>query len=537
MERLKCEEGNCVKKAQTTAELPSLGLAEMATRGDASESLLAQGASRAARRGGPSWAQVSAFANLCKTMIGSGLLTLPWATSQFGLTLSLLGLSYLAYLSQAAIRFTVRCVAFSPVHRKMLVDELRVSGSLRNSAISRNNSRNNSRANTLSGISRSNTFDGNEPPQPPERVNAAKASVVTDGHGAGSWQIISETSYGEPARVVTIFALVFSQTGSSVSYFDFVTATAATYLGTPPILNCVALWGLLSILSLLKQLKSVAWLSAAGLLTYIFVLALLFQFGAQRLEDDGWPAAPALARPQGFGAWFGPAIFAFEGMGTALSIYEAMEDADPRPYLSVVSATYALTYVLYAGVGAFGYLAWGEGVDKVVLNSFPAYNTTAGASNGVEADLTMGAHLALSIILTLSFVLQMTPVYHIVEDLLHNADNGRLPPSWWPLTRAAIVALIAIAGYPVPDMETIVALTGSVAFSAIGFILPGIFFLKLQPAAEHVGFDGPLLAPLAAAGWKTRWARMWDNTVAWLLIVTGFVGGVLGVISVFTGEG
>ena len=97
------------------------------------ELLLQQQPAKRVARCAPSNAQWYAYANLLKTMIGSGLLTLPWATAQFGLVPSLLGLLYLAYLSQAAIRLTVRCVAFSPLERKTLVDELRHTGSLHSS--------------------------------------------------------------------------------------------------------------------------------------------------------------------------------------------------------------------------------------------------------------------------------------------------------------------------------------------------------------------------------------------------------------------
>ena len=49
-------------------------------------------------------------------MIGSGLLTLPWVTAQAGMGFSLVGLTALAVLTQAAIRLMVRCV----VHERQL---------------------------------------------------------------------------------------------------------------------------------------------------------------------------------------------------------------------------------------------------------------------------------------------------------------------------------------------------------------------------------------------------------------------------------
>jgi|EP00966_Prymnesium_polylepis_P054793 amino acid permease len=68
-----------------------------------------------------------ALANLLKSMIGSGILTLPWATAQVGILPSVIGLVIIAYLSERAIRLLVLCVAYKPWERKTLIDSLRAS--------------------------------------------------------------------------------------------------------------------------------------------------------------------------------------------------------------------------------------------------------------------------------------------------------------------------------------------------------------------------------------------------------------------------
>lgn len=496
----------------------------------------------------PTWTQATAFANLLKTMIGSGLLTLPWATSQFGLVLSTVGLVYLAYLSQAAIRMTVRCAALTSSSRKSILSEIRVSqisqsgGRAGASGPSVRDSLRHSQSNR-------STTDGEPKDVARTAVNSEgdpmrRSTVVSDGHGAGSWQIISSAAFGEPGRLITLFFLLLAQFSLSVSYFDYVATTTETYLHVPHLQSVFCVLALLSMLSMLKQLKSVAWLSAAALIIYVYVIVLVGYFGAQELVDPSGPAganataaAPlALAIPSGLGLWFGPALFAFEGMGTALSIYEAMEDADPRPYFSVVSASYSVSLVLYGAIGVFGYVAWGDGVPRVVVDAFPAYNTTDGMSPSFEGELTLVAHLALAIILAFSFVLQMTPVFHVLEDVLHGTPSPRLPPILWPLTRVLIVGAVALTGTLLPDMETMVSLTGSVGLSAIGFVLPGLFFLKLQPVEEgeherRILESAALATTIRAKETGERCARRWDTFVAWLLVFTGIVGGAFGLVA------
>ena len=494
----------------------------------------------------PASSRALALVNLLKTMIGAGLLTLPYATSQVGLILSFFGLAVLAFLSQVAIRMCVRCAAYAPSARKALLGAMRESAldaglaaSLRQTgeeearaSVERLSSARVSRATDASQGSALLAFAAASP----AGAVARDSTVVDDGHGAGSWQIIAQAAYGTRGRLVTVIALIVAQFGTSTSYLDFcvTTLTAYTPLGSYAALGAVsaALW----VACWLRQLRSVALLSAVALAVYGFVLALLFLFGAERIEcappcwappcaapppcngssveeepssGDAPAAALRLARWAGLGAWFGPSLFAFEGMGTALSIYESMETADPAPFFWVVSAGYVVTFALYVGVGSFAYIAWGDGVASVVIDSF-----TAGP-------LRLAAHVALSLILGLSFVLQMTPVFHISEDLLLEGGSGfaALPRWAWPLVRLGWVALAALVAAAVPDMEMMVSLTGAVAFSAIGFVLPGLFFLRLRPQDPR--------APVGRARERV------DVAVALLLVVVGSVGGVWGVASIF----
>ena len=236
-------------------------------------------------------------------------------------------------------------------------------------------------------------------------------------------------------------------------------------------------------------------------------------------------------------------------MGTALSIYESMESADPTPYFEVVTCTYCCTFVLYALVGALGYAGWGAAIESVVLYSLPA---------GALAET---AQICVSIVLFLSFALQvraprprraarlasprprprrshacaaprplpeplalvaqMTPVFHIGEDLLLASEHhGGLPPRAWPAVRTITVALAGLAAYVIPDMEKVVQLTGSVALSGIGFILPGLFFLKLRPPPATSGQHAP-----------PGQATACEVATAIALVALGTVGGVFSVYS------
>ena len=74
----------------------------------------------------------------------------------------------------------------------------------------------------------------------------------------------------------------------------------------------------------------------------MYIFGLIGYFGAKTPT----PAEPpALARIAGIGLWIGPVLFAFEGMGTALAIFESMGTADPAPFFRVITISYTVRYL------------------------------------------------------------------------------------------------------------------------------------------------------------------------------------------------
>ena len=118
-------------------------------------------------------------------------------------------------------------------------------------------------------------------------------------------------------------------------------------------------------------------------------------------------------------------------------------------------------------------------------------------------------------------------------------DTGRVGPVWdlGPSSRHTA------SRYLLPDMEQMVGLTGSVAFSIIGFVMPGLLFLKLRPPAHPPpGHGGAAAAEPASDGGgaasrappTSAWSRVgvaFDVGASVLLVVVGVLGGAWGVVA------
>merc|ERR1719210_822538 len=193
-------------------------------------------------------------------MIGSGILTLPWATAQVGLVLSSVGLLVMAYLTQEAIRFAARCVAH--IERAHAAPDPR-------------------------------TADDEE----------STSSLVPSGSGEGaSWKRISHAAFGRSGAAITLGSLVLAQIGASASYFAYVSISLAKHVPGLSLPAAEAITAVaLSALCMTRTLRSVALLSMAGLVAYCYILVLIVYYGAQQ----PLPAeAPLLFDASAFGLWF-----------------------------------------------------------------------------------------------------------------------------------------------------------------------------------------------------------------------------------------
>jgi len=405
-----------------------------------------------------------AFANELKCLVGIGSLTLPYVTAQLGLVLSLVGVLVLCYFALEGIRLLVYCAAHEGRRVRHGADLLGGNG------------------------------EGGQ-----------------DG-GSGSWRRVSIAAFGDWGWYVTLTALLCAQLGTATSYINQTRDAVQDLAGDLSSGACLAIvWLSLSLLVqfITPGMRTVAWFSLVALCVYVYIYALVLVYFTQH-PYDFTPADPIrLARPEWINVWYGCALFSFEGMGTALSVYESLGTHDPRPFLTIASISYLIAGLVYCFVMTFGYLCYGNDVAKVIVNDF---------SHGAEGTF---ARYVLGIALSCSYVLQMTPVFQtceaaIVGTAIEQATPARMRPNLWMGVRVLLVTCTVAASSVISDVQRMVAITGSLFFSLLCFVLPGLFFLKLAPNCP---------CPLYQRG------------LAAVLVPLGLVGAVIGMHGAIITEG
>jgi len=362
-----------------------------------------------------------AFFNELMCLVGIGSLSLPYVTAKVGVVLSLFGLALLSYCSWEGIRFVAVCAA-------------------------------------------------------EERKKQQADTPLTGGATSKSaWYVVANAGFGRAGWNIVAGTLAIAQLGVATSYVDQVRGTLEYLLDIPNSVSLPLLWIILSLicLQLNPGMRTVAWMSGAAFAAMVYIYVLTGYYAAQAPSDGLNRASNTvkLCDPSNIGMWYGPALFAFEGMGSALSIYDSMGVVDPKPFIHVISYGYAFAVISYAYIILVGYIGFGDDVTRTVTHSFP------------DTPLGRSADYVLSASLMFAFVLQMTPIFQIVEDCLPQARVGWTQWAWVP-SRVLLVGATALVSYAIPDLERVTALTGSLAFSFLCFVLPAILFLRLQPTPD-----------------------------------------------------
>lgn len=377
----------------------------------------------------------AAGAALMKSMVGSGILALPWALKRFGVASGVAGLLVLAVINVVAIRLLIAC--------RVRLFEL-------------------------------------EGERTRVREDVGTATLVPvgeddDGIVPNPYEMVARRAVGPHFARACTCALVAAQLGVVTAYLDVVTVTALVLVPwCPREAVLAALWLGLSVAGLLRGLSEVSWLALAGLSCYLFVIAALVRYGMPRLRERG-ASDLELFDPSGFGWWYGIAMFAFEGIGTVLPILEEMRTlARPEVFHAVVHTSYLTAFCFYVLVGGVGYVAYGSETADVILFNFPPSLLTTLTTRSMAA------------MMLFSGVVQIYPIHRIADGLARarfpsggGGGSAHVSTGRRFALRALVTLVPAGIACVAPNVSTVVDLVGASCFSFLGVLAPVAMYLRL----------------------------------------------------------
>lgn len=282
---------------------------------------------------------------------------------------------------------------------------------------------------------------------------------------------------------------------------DLAPAIVARFLEVEnsPSLRCTLLIGIALLvilpLCLLRNLDSLASMSACSICFYFFLITVIFWHAFPKLWDGSWYLTAELWRPAGAFQVLPICCLAVACQSNVFEIYDSVPDPDVPKMRSVVNGAVNLCTALYIAVGFLGYVAF---IDKdlsgnVIMN-FPS------------SHLTEGIKMFFTVSLAISFPLMIFPCRTSIHSLLYRRSNpssydlvgNYMPEARFKGITLGILLTSLVVGILIPNIELVLGLLGSTMGMLIALILPSLLFIKVnsKASAERLLAQGIMLIGL-----------------------------------------
>lgn len=214
---------------------------------------------------------------------------------------------------------------------------------------------------------------------------------------------------------------------------------------------------------LIGQIRSLKYLVPFSALANLFIVVTfaitLYYIFKDPLKFDDKPNFASFATLPLF---FSTVIFAMEGIGVVMPVENSM--AKPQHFLGcpgVLNTAMGTVITLYAVIGFFGYVRYGElSAGSVTLN-LPTEDTLAKV-----------AQLLIALAILFTFGLQ----FYVPMDILWRKIHDKIPKNKHNMSQIAIrsglMVLMGGIALAVPDLEPFIGLVGAIFFSSLGLLVP-----------------------------------------------------------------
>eukprot|EP00439_Symbiodinium_sp_Y106_P052020 s2251_g6.t4 len=215
--------------------------------------------------------------------------------------------------------------------------------------------------------------------------------------GMPSYGDLAEAALGKPGRAVVDLSVAASQVGFCATYFVFVSANVAEVIGTLAgcrhVISQGSLCGLLALvwlpLAQIRRLKHLSTLNLLADLCIAFGLLLILTGALTHLATTTtvWNLL-RWARFETYPLCLGTALFAFEGIGLVLPMYEGTDPALRKSFKDTLSWTLAILCAFFILFAAVAYLSFGSTTRTLVL-----FNLRVGGEKRIGSQLLFSAAL------------------------------------------------------------------------------------------------------------------------------------------------